>query len=55
MDKNRDGQALHLVYRHEDRFDTSDLLREEEKAMRTELQKSIDENLKALEKIKNNI
>ncbi len=55
MDKNRDGQALHLVYRHKDRLDASDLPREQKKAMRADLQKSIDENLKALEKIKNNI
>ncbi len=55
MDKNRDGQALSLIYRHEDLNDTSDLPREENKAMRAELQKSIDENLKALKNIKNNI
>ncbi len=45
------GQALHLVYRHEDWLDRSDLAREEKKAVRTELQKSIDKNLEALRKI----
>ncbi len=49
------GQALHLVYRHEDRLDASDLPREQKKAMRADLQKSIDENLEALKNIKNNI
>ncbi len=49
------GQTLSLIYRHEDLIDTSDLSREQKKAMRAELQKSIDENLKALENIKNNI
>ncbi|WQS08558.1 hypothetical protein KVE43_02985 [Helicobacter pylori] len=45
------GQTLSLIYRHEDWLDASDLPREEKKAMRAELQKSIDENLKALRKI----
>ncbi|GAB0051834.1 hypothetical protein YGH009_06390 [Helicobacter pylori] len=36
---------------HEDRLDASDLARKEKKAVRVELQKSIDENLKALKKI----
>ncbi len=49
------GQTLSLIYRHEDLIDASDLPREQKKAMRAELQKSIDENLKALENIKNNI
>ncbi|WP_283448221.1 hypothetical protein [Helicobacter pylori] len=49
------GQTLSLIYRHEDLIDASDLPREQKKAVRTELQKSIDENLKALENIKNNI
>ncbi|GAA7135609.1 hypothetical protein ID0302_08970 [Helicobacter pylori] len=43
-------QTLHLVYHHEDRLDKSDLAREEKKAVRTELQKSVDENLEALKK-----
>ncbi len=47
------GQTLSLIYRHEDWLDASDLAREEKKAMRTELQKSIDENLEALRKIIN--
>ncbi|GAA6981557.1 hypothetical protein ID0084_08710 [Helicobacter pylori] len=41
-------QTLHLVYHYEDRLDGSDLARKEKKAVRTELQKSIDENLGAL-------
>ncbi|WQU13695.1 hypothetical protein KVB95_03250 [Helicobacter pylori] len=49
------GQTLSLIYRHEDLIDASDLSREEKKAMRAGLQKSIDENLKALKNIKNNI
>ncbi len=48
-------QTLHFAYLHEDLIDASDLPREQKKAMRAELQKSIDENLKALENIKNNI
>ncbi|GAA8293143.1 hypothetical protein HpNP126_07850 [Helicobacter pylori] len=47
------GQTLHLVYHHEDRLDASDLPREQKKAMCTELQKSVDENLEALKKIIN--
>ncbi|GAA9991230.1 hypothetical protein VN1035_06640 [Helicobacter pylori] len=47
------GQILSLIYRHEDRLDRSDLSREEKKAVRAELQKSIDENLEALRKIIN--
>ncbi len=49
------GQALHLVYHHEDRLDASDLPREQKKAVCAELQKSIDENLEALRKIKNSL
>ncbi len=49
------GQTLSLIYRHEDLIDASDLPREQKKAVHAELQKSIDENLKALENIKNNI
>lgn len=49
------GQTLSLIYRHEDLIDASDLPREQKKAMRTDLQKSIDENLEALKNIKNNI
>ncbi|MCQ2931282.1 hypothetical protein JT080_01505 [Helicobacter pylori] len=49
------GQTLSLIYRHEDLIDASDLPREQKKAMRADLQKSIDENLEALKNIKNNI
>ncbi len=49
------GQALHLVYRHKDRLDASDLPREQKKAMRADLQKSIDEKLEALKSIRNSI
>ncbi len=49
------AQTISLIYRHEDWLDASDLAREEKKAMRTELQKSIDENLEALRKIKNSL
>ncbi|MGL2668319.1 hypothetical protein ACQJ6X_02210 [Helicobacter pylori] len=48
-------QTLHFAYLHEDLIDASDLPREQKKAVRDELQKSIGENLKALENIKNNI
>ncbi len=47
------GQTLSLIYRHEDLIDASDLPREQKKAVHTELQKSIDENLKALRNIIN--
>lgn len=46
------GQTLSLIYRHEDLIDASDLSREQKKAMRADLQKSIDENLEALKNIK---
>ncbi len=49
------AQTISLIYRHEDWLDASDLAREEKKAMRTELQKSIDENLEALRKITNSL
>ncbi|GAA7219136.1 hypothetical protein ID0458_03240 [Helicobacter pylori] len=49
------GQTLSLIYRHEDRLDGSDLAREEKKAVRAELQKSIDENLEVLRKITNSL
>ncbi|WQS13526.1 hypothetical protein KVC03_03170 [Helicobacter pylori] len=49
------GQTLSLIYRHEDWLDASDLSREEKKAMRAELQKSIDENLEALRNIMNSL
>ncbi len=49
------AQTISLIYRHEDWLDTSDLAREEKKAVRTELQKSIDENLEALRKIGNSL
>ncbi|GAA9995819.1 hypothetical protein VN1051_07140 [Helicobacter pylori] len=44
------GQTISLIHRHEDWLDGSDLEREEKKAVRAELQKSIDENLEALKK-----
>ncbi|PDW98138.1 hypothetical protein BB397_04360 [Helicobacter pylori] len=47
------GQTLSLIYRHEDLIDASDLPREQKKAVRAELQKSIDENLEALRNIIN--
>ncbi|GAA6843301.1 hypothetical protein HpHNI32_11490 [Helicobacter pylori] len=49
------AQTISLIYRHEDRLDASDLAREENKAVRAELQKSIDENLEALRKITNSL
>ncbi len=49
------AQTISLIYRHEDWLDASDLPREQKKAMRTELQKSIDENLEALRKITNSL
>ncbi|MGL2379972.1 hypothetical protein ACOWLO_05795 [Helicobacter pylori] len=48
-------QTLSLIYRHEDLINASDLPREQKKVVCAELQKSINENLKALENIKNNI
>ncbi|GAA7101984.1 hypothetical protein ID0213_05050 [Helicobacter pylori] len=48
-------QTISLIHLHEDRLDASDLPREQKKAMCTDLQKSIDENLEALKNIKNNI
>ncbi|GAA8664485.1 hypothetical protein HpDR79_07250 [Helicobacter pylori] len=50
------GQTLSLIYRiyrHEDLIDASGLPREQKKAVHTELQKSIDENLEVLKKIIN--
>ncbi len=47
------GQTLSLIYRHEDLIDASDLSREQKKAVLSELQKSIDENLEVLKKIIN--
>ncbi|MFP6178323.1 hypothetical protein ACLGBT_04560 [Helicobacter pylori] len=49
------GQTLSLIYRHEDLIDASDLLREQKKVVHAELQKSIDENLKALKSIRHDI
>ncbi|WP_120923180.1 hypothetical protein [Helicobacter pylori] len=49
------GQTLHFAYLHEDLINASDLPREQKKAVRADLQKSIDENLEALKNIKNNI
>ncbi|WP_208355161.1 hypothetical protein [Helicobacter pylori] len=48
-------QTISLIHLHEDRLDASDLPREQKKAMRAELQKSIDENLEALKSIRNSI
>ncbi|MGL2633931.1 hypothetical protein ACQJ5Z_05015 [Helicobacter pylori] len=48
-------QTISLIHLHEDRLDASNLPREEKKAMCTELQKSIDENLKALKSIRHGI
>ncbi|GAA7278700.1 hypothetical protein HpRN195_04660 [Helicobacter pylori] len=45
-------QTISLIHHYEDRFDASDLARKEKKAVRAELQKSIDENLEALKKIR---
>ncbi|UOR40153.1 hypothetical protein [Helicobacter pylori] len=49
------AQTISLICRHEDRLDRSDLAREKKKAVRAELQKSIDENLEALRKITNSL
>ncbi|GAA8435068.1 hypothetical protein Hpkin82_07130 [Helicobacter pylori] len=49
------AQTLHFAYLHEDLIDVSDLPREQKKAVRTELQKSIDENLEALKSIRHGI
>ncbi len=49
------AQTISLIHRHEDWLDASDLPREQKKAMRAELQKSIDENLEALRKITNSL
>ncbi|MCQ2807577.1 hypothetical protein JT063_00940 [Helicobacter pylori] len=46
-------QTISLIHLHEDRLDASDLPREQKKAVRAELQKSIDENLEVLKKIIN--
>ncbi len=46
-------QTISLIHLHEDRLDASDLPREQKKAVRAELQKSIDENLEALKSIRN--
>ncbi|WRE24265.1 hypothetical protein KVC27_04115 [Helicobacter pylori] len=48
-------QTISLIHLHEDWLDASDLPREQKKAMRAELQKSIDENLEALKSIRNSI
>ncbi len=44
-------QTISLIHHYEDRLDGSDLERKEKKAVRAELQKSIDENMGVLEKI----
>ncbi|EJB24903.1 hypothetical protein [Helicobacter pylori] len=49
------AQTISLIHRHEDWLDRSDLAREEKKAVRAELQKSIDENLEALRNIRNSL
>ncbi|WP_187934460.1 hypothetical protein [Helicobacter pylori] len=49
------AQTISFIHRHEDWLDASDLVREEKKAMRAELQKSIDENLEALKNIMNSL
>ncbi|GHS44765.1 hypothetical protein JP0125_07690 [Helicobacter pylori] len=49
------AQTISLIFRHEDWLDRSDLAREEKKAVRAELQKSIDENLEALRNIRNSL
>ncbi|WRG01821.1 hypothetical protein FNE35_02785 [Helicobacter pylori] len=46
-------QTLHFAYLHKDLIDASDLPREQKKAVLSELQKSIDENLEALRNIIN--
>ncbi|ANH46808.1 hypothetical protein [Helicobacter pylori] len=46
-------QTINLIHHYEDRLDGSDLERKEKKAVRAELQKSIDENLEVLRKIIN--
>ncbi|GAA7429665.1 hypothetical protein ID0992_06740 [Helicobacter pylori] len=46
-------QTISLIHRYEDRLDGSDLARNEKKAVRAELQKSIDENLEVFKKITN--
>ncbi|MCH4602675.1 hypothetical protein KII76_02800 [Helicobacter pylori] len=43
---------IQTISLNEDRLDASDLVRKEKKAVRAELQKSIDENLEALKKIR---
>ncbi len=49
------AQTISLIHRHEDWLDRSDLPRDEKKAMRADLQKSIDENLEALRRIMNSL
>ncbi|GAA8652669.1 hypothetical protein Hpoki265_10300 [Helicobacter pylori] len=49
------AQTISLIHRHEDWLDRNDLAREEKKAVRAELQKSIDENLEALRNIRNSL
>ncbi len=46
-------QTISLIHHYEDRLDGSDLERKEKKAVRAELQKSIDENMEVLRKIIN--
>ncbi len=48
-------QTLHFAYLHEDLIDASDLPREQKKTVHDKLQKSIDENLKALKSIRHDI
>ncbi len=49
------AQTISLTHRYEDWLNASDLAREGKKAVRAELQKSIDENLEALRKITNSL
>ncbi len=48
------AQTISLIHRYEDRLDWSELKRKEKKAVRAELQKSIDENLGVLKKERDN-
>ncbi|GCF02366.1 hypothetical protein [Helicobacter pylori] len=47
-------QTISLTHHHEDWLDASDLAREEKKAMRAELQKSIERNVQKMMEVLNN-
>ncbi len=47
------AQTIGLIHHYKDRLDGSDLERKEKKAVRTELQKIINENMEVLRKITN--